>query len=411
MPCKAINNQSSLDLSSHKDLLNSFFPYTQEKLGYDQDFSLNLQSDQDNSTNPLGKTAYYDPEAYEITIYVDGRHIKDIMRSMSHELVHHTQNCRGEFKGGIKTDAGYAQKDGHLRDMEKEAYLQGNMLFRDWEDNYKRDNNLKESKVMNISELRKLVQEQVQNLKEQDPARAPRGLDVNKVRRGAAKLAKIGRMAQSTLRKGSRGPKVKELQRALEMLGLLKSSDIDGAYGRITATAVTALQKSAGIGVDGVVGKHTWEALQQKVAQEGSGTRPGGTRTVEFSDEEGSTVRAGDAAGSAVDKAYAKAGGNKIDRALSGMLDGDRQTGGPQRDKMGAGSSMHRSERPAGGLPGTKRGKRPVKPTAATRKLQGTALEEKMVGKIEKRVAELMNEIGPGYQRQKRGQTLQWKNL
>ena len=33
---------------------------------------------------------------------------------------------------------GYAQNDEHLRNMEKEAYLQGNMCFRDWEDGYKR---------------------------------------------------------------------------------------------------------------------------------------------------------------------------------------------------------------------------------------------------------------------------------
>tara|TARA_Y100000034_G_scaffold20628_3_gene23630 strand:- start:21566 stop:23824 length:2259 start_codon:yes stop_codon:yes gene_type:complete len=166
MPCKAINNKSGLNLDQHQEMLNSFFPYTQEKLGYDQDFSLNLLSDQSNSEKPLGKTAYYDPEAYEITIYVDGRHIKDIMRSMSHELVHHSQNCRGEFKGGIKTDDGYAQQDGHLRSMEKEAYLQGNMLFRDWEDNYKRDNSLKESKLMDTNTLRQLVTEQMQKVEE-----------------------------------------------------------------------------------------------------------------------------------------------------------------------------------------------------------------------------------------------------
>ena len=31
----------------------------------------------------------------------------------------------------------YAQDDEHMRDMEKEAYLKGNLLFRDWEDWYK----------------------------------------------------------------------------------------------------------------------------------------------------------------------------------------------------------------------------------------------------------------------------------
>ena len=32
---------------------------------------------------------------------------------------------------------GYAQDDEHLREMEREAYECGNMIFRDWEDNLK----------------------------------------------------------------------------------------------------------------------------------------------------------------------------------------------------------------------------------------------------------------------------------
>ena len=35
---------------------------------------------------------------------------------------------------------GYAQNDDHLRKMEEDAYLRGNMTFRDWEDNYKQTN-------------------------------------------------------------------------------------------------------------------------------------------------------------------------------------------------------------------------------------------------------------------------------
>ena len=138
MPCKKINNNSELDLGRYKHYLDSFIPYTQKVLGYNKPFVLNLQSDQENSKKALGRTAFYDPNTDEVTIYVDGRHIKDIMRSIAHELVHHTQNCRGEFEGGCAADDGYAQTDSHLRGMEREAYEKGNMLFRDWEDGYKR---------------------------------------------------------------------------------------------------------------------------------------------------------------------------------------------------------------------------------------------------------------------------------
>jgi hypothetical protein len=72
-------------------------------------------------------------------------------------LVHHLQNTRGEFNEPQTTDPGYAQNNTHLRNMEKEAYLLGNMLFRDWEDNKKS----KESNTMNESKLKEAVRAMV----------------------------------------------------------------------------------------------------------------------------------------------------------------------------------------------------------------------------------------------------------
>jgi hypothetical protein len=59
------------------------------------------------------------------------------MRSLSHELVHHTQNLRGDFDNVQAMGDGYAQNDAHLREMEREAYEMGNLCFRDWEDSIK----------------------------------------------------------------------------------------------------------------------------------------------------------------------------------------------------------------------------------------------------------------------------------
>ena len=132
------------DLNVFHKLAQQFLPYAHKKLGFDKPVSVNLLSDPENIKDPLGKTAYYNPNKMEITLFVDKRHVKDILRSMAHELVHHTQNCRGEFDGGINTEAGYAQEDGHMRKMEAEAYLEGSgFLFRDWEDSLK-----KEKKIM-----------------------------------------------------------------------------------------------------------------------------------------------------------------------------------------------------------------------------------------------------------------------
>ena len=118
-----------------------FLPYAQQKLGFNKPVGVNFVSDMENAKDPFGKTAYYDPNKMEITVYVDKRHVKDILRSLSHELVHHTQNCRGEFDREHETGPGYAQRDPHMRKMEAEAYLLGNgFLFRDYEDQLKQEN-------------------------------------------------------------------------------------------------------------------------------------------------------------------------------------------------------------------------------------------------------------------------------
>jgi len=136
MPCKIINN-SDLEISGFEDMIQSLVSFSQKRFGFEKPPTLFLNSDMENATNMLGKTAYYDPNQEEIHVYTTDRHPKDIMRSISHELVHHNQNCQGNLGGDHYSGEGYAQKDPHMRKMEEEAYLQGNMCFRDWEDGYK----------------------------------------------------------------------------------------------------------------------------------------------------------------------------------------------------------------------------------------------------------------------------------
>tara|TARA_R110001592_G_scaffold77191_2_gene232524 strand:- start:13 stop:1140 length:1128 start_codon:yes stop_codon:yes gene_type:complete len=118
-------------------MVKKFLPFAKERMGFSNPPKLFLRTDNKNAGNPLGKTAYYDPNEKSITLYTTGRHPKDVMRSFSHELVHHAQNCRGEFDKVGEMGEGYAQNDEHLREMEREAYETGNMCFRDWEDSIK----------------------------------------------------------------------------------------------------------------------------------------------------------------------------------------------------------------------------------------------------------------------------------
>ena len=130
---KCVNNTVG-NVYHLEQMVDNFFPYSQKQLGFDKGATIVFQSDEDNAGRMLGKTAYYDPENFQIVLYTDGRHPKDILRSLSHELVHHAQNCRGDFTRDNPTYEGYAQKDPHLREMEREAYEKGNLIFRDFED-------------------------------------------------------------------------------------------------------------------------------------------------------------------------------------------------------------------------------------------------------------------------------------
>ena len=119
-------------------LIDDLASHIQGVMGIQSMPAITLQEDADNADVLLGKTAHYDPQNKVVTVYVTNRHPKDIMRSIAHEFVHHAQNERGEFDNIGAVGEGYAQSDNHLRNMEKEAYLKGNMCFRDWEDGYKK---------------------------------------------------------------------------------------------------------------------------------------------------------------------------------------------------------------------------------------------------------------------------------
>jgi len=121
------------------ELANHYLPYAQKKMGFNKEPIINFIEDEENAANPLGKTGHYNPTTMEIVVYTSGRHPKDVLRSLSHELVHHAQNCRGDLTSQKVGEVGdnYAQTNMHLRNMEREAYDLGNMYFRDWCDSHK----------------------------------------------------------------------------------------------------------------------------------------------------------------------------------------------------------------------------------------------------------------------------------
>jgi len=95
--------------------------------------SFEFIEDESNAQNPLGRTAFYDPNNQHIVLYITGRHPKDILRSFAHEMIHHAQNLEGRLANLPKTTD--INEDDHLKEIEREAYEIGNVLFREWENN------------------------------------------------------------------------------------------------------------------------------------------------------------------------------------------------------------------------------------------------------------------------------------
>jgi hypothetical protein len=93
-----------------------------------------INNDEVNASNLLGKTAYYDPSNRSITLFTVGRHPKDILRSFSHEMIHHIQNLENRLNNINTTNT---TEDDYLSQLEQEAYLNGNMVLRNWEDGIK----------------------------------------------------------------------------------------------------------------------------------------------------------------------------------------------------------------------------------------------------------------------------------
>lgn len=119
-----------------------YTPYMASILEYMLDEGMNIQplpevkirKDLAESEQFFGRTAYYDPNENTIVLYTQGRHPKDVMRSFTHEMVHHIQNIEGRL-GQIETSNTNESDD--LLELEKEAYLVGNITFRNWEDKTK----------------------------------------------------------------------------------------------------------------------------------------------------------------------------------------------------------------------------------------------------------------------------------
>ena len=151
MPCK-INNPANYQMGDLESHIHGMYDHFESKYGFKKPPTMFLNSEPSNQSKVLGKTAYYDPQSLEIHVFVDGRHPKDILRSIAHELIHHRQNLEGRLDTGGYSGPGYYLENDELKEVEHEAMLEGNATMREYEDTVK----YKENKTMSLKEWRNL---------------------------------------------------------------------------------------------------------------------------------------------------------------------------------------------------------------------------------------------------------------
>jgi len=145
-----IKNPANYQLGDLEGHIHGMYDHFASKYDFQKSPTVVFDSEPDNQADVLGKTAYYDPQSMEIHIFCDGRHPKDMLRSIAHELIHHRQNLEGRLASDGYNGPGYYLENDELKQVEHEAMLEGNATMREYEDTKK----YKENKDMSLKEWR-----------------------------------------------------------------------------------------------------------------------------------------------------------------------------------------------------------------------------------------------------------------
>ena len=77
-----------------KLIVVKFLKFVNDELNINTPFKVKLATHRDDD---LKTYAYYDKSQGFVKVYVPGRGVADVLRSLAHELVHHLQNQRQEL--------------------------------------------------------------------------------------------------------------------------------------------------------------------------------------------------------------------------------------------------------------------------------------------------------------------------
>lgn len=125
---KTDNNNNIL--ASYKKYIQSLYDFML-KNGYTAEPNPKVILDDKKQDGVFISTGYFDPNSDAIRLFINGRHIKDVLRTFAHELIHWKQQQNGAIeKSGYSGDK--ITEDENLIKLEAEAYMKGNIAFRKW---------------------------------------------------------------------------------------------------------------------------------------------------------------------------------------------------------------------------------------------------------------------------------------
>jgi hypothetical protein len=156
--------------------ISDYEPYIKSMFDYFKSEGLNIypypkiELDDSSQDGLFIKTGYYLPSEKKIVIFTQNRHIKDCMRSLAHELIHHKQNLEGKKMNFSNNDNVKDNKE--LEKLESEAYLEGNIYFRKWTECEKNKSDVLNESIISISQLREMT-------KDLDEALSPDEVDLS----------------------------------------------------------------------------------------------------------------------------------------------------------------------------------------------------------------------------------------
>ncbi len=122
-----------MDNQKYIDGINNFYAFAKQTMGFEEDPIIIINFDPQEEEDQLKqKTGMFDPDNSSIWLFCNGRHLKDILRSFGHELVHYQQHLNGELTDDVlnTVQTNYDIDDPVIQGVEGPAFQNGSFLLR-----------------------------------------------------------------------------------------------------------------------------------------------------------------------------------------------------------------------------------------------------------------------------------------